>query len=196
MDSADQTNRRGLRLIRGGLDRAELGPEALQLVVSPETDPPFPIEAMVVEDDTYLVLGASPEVREPVESPLRLWTELHETEPADPGGAVFRPGRPPRISAVVHDLSQDPTWTEAWVVAALAASLDCVGERSYRDLGLQPLGCVHGKLKRDRFVQLLRRALRTAESSSLRRIWLVGDPRRYDLSRIDEAEEPGQYHSP
>ena len=109
MKRRDDSTRRGLRLIRGGLDRTHREVDLPRVVMGPEAHPPFAVDALVLEDDTYFVLSASPEVRDPAESPLRVWNELHETEPATPGEAVVRGGTPPRISAVVHDLSLDPT---------------------------------------------------------------------------------------
>jgi len=188
MSTDHQATRRGLRLIRGGRDRSAPEDGALRVVVATAEHPPFDVDAIVIEDDTYFVLGASPEVREPTESPLRLWTELHESEPATPGEVVFRPGVPRRMSAVVHDLSQDPTWTEGWVARALSESLRLAGERGFRSLGLQPLGCVHGRLAPDRFPALLRRALEESEPRPVARIWLIGEPELFDLSSLADGD--------
>ena len=192
MKTGDDTTRHGLRLIRGGRDRAPSEVDLARVVVATDEHPPFAVDALVLEDDTYFVLGASPEVLEPSESPLRMWTELHESEPAVPGEAVVRAGTPLRISAVVHDLSQDPTWTEEWVVQSLIASLRLADERGFRGLGLQPLGCVHGRLAPERFPPLLRRALEDAEPRNVKRIWLIGDPGLFDLAVLTERDGPEQ----
>lgn len=34
------------------------------------------VDAVVLEDDTYLVLSAEPRFREVVEHPVRIWTEI------------------------------------------------------------------------------------------------------------------------
>ena len=187
MKPGDDSTRHGLRLIRGGRDREQSEVGRLRVVVATQEDPPFAVDALVLEDDTYFVLGASPELREPSESPLRIWNELHDTEAVTPGEAVVRAGTPPRISAVVHDLSQDPTWTEEWIVQSLGASLGRAEERGFRSLGLQPLGCVHGRLAPDRLPLLLRRALVDAEQRGVRRIWLIGDPELFDLSVLTDG---------
>lgn len=186
MNPGDDDKRHGLRLIRGGRDRERPGGDLPRVVVGLEEHPPFPVEAFVLEDDTYFVLSASPEMRETAESSFRIWNELYETEPATPGEAVDRGGTPPRISAVVHDLSLDPTWDERWVVLALAASLRLAEERGFHSLGLQPLGCVHGRLAPQRFPQLLRGALDVTELRNVRRIWLIGDPESFDLGPTSE----------
>jgi hypothetical protein len=189
MNTHDDSPRHGLRLIQGGKDRPAPDDGLLRVVVAAADRPPFDVDALVFEDDTYFVLGASAEIREPTESPLRVWTELHETEAADPGDVIFRSGTPPRILAVVHDLSKDPTWTEAWVAQALSASLRLARERGFRSLGLQPLGCVHGRLSPDRFPLLLRQALEQTGPRTLERIWLVGQPELFDLSSLNDGEE-------
>ena len=188
MKPGDATKRHGLRLIRGGRDRERPESDLPCVVVSREKHPPFAVDALVLEDDTYFVLSASPEAQDPAEPSLRLWNELHETEPAAPGEAVVRGGTPPRISAVVHDLSQDPTWTEQWVALSLVASLRRAEEHGFRSLGLQPLGCIHGKLAPEFFPPLLRVALDVAEARHLQRIWLIGDPGLFDLTPVSEGD--------
>lgn len=184
MKPGDGTKRHGLRLIRGGRDQERPESDLPCVVVGREAHPPFAVDALVLEDDTYFVLSASPEVRDPAEPSLRLWSELHETEPAAPGEAIVRGGTPARISAVVHDLSQDPTWTEQWVALSLVASLRCAEEQGFRSLGLQPLGCIHGRLAPECFPPLLRAALDVAELRHLQRIWLIGDPGLFDLTPV------------
>jgi hypothetical protein len=143
------------------------------VVCAARSQPPFDVGAVVLEDDTYCVLSADPEVREPDEHPIRLWNALHELEPAQPGSLIVRAGTPPIWLAIIHDLSQDPTWSETWVVAALATVLAKVERGQIARLGLQPLGGVHGKLGPDRFATLLGRALDDSRPRSLERLWLL-----------------------
>ena len=128
---------------------------------------------MVAEEDTYLVLSADPEVREPEVARLRAFHEAYTAEPAEPGTVVVQGGSPLRLLAVVHDLSQDPTWREEWIAAALEAVLREADSRRVRTLAMPPLGRVHGSLPRERFVVLLRSALQTGAPRHLERILLV-----------------------
>jgi hypothetical protein len=120
-----------MRLIKGGRGVGHrLGP--VRIVPAPEDQPPFPVDALAVEDDTYFVLGADPEVREPNEHPIRLWKQIHEAEPAAPGSVSVKEGEdggPTRFLAVVHDLSQEPSWREEWVAQALGEVLRETGQR-------------------------------------------------------------------
>jgi hypothetical protein len=131
------------------------------------------VGAYALEDDTYHVLSASPEFREPTEHPIRLWTAVHEQEPVEPGTVIVKAGKPVKLLAVVHDLSEVPTWREAWVVAALEAILRETERRAITHVGLEPLGAVHGKLRPDRFVSLLHGALDSVRPQRLERVWLM-----------------------
>jgi hypothetical protein len=160
---------RGPRAVPSGTaPRRDVG-----IVVAPRSRPPFEVNALALEDDTYHVLSASPEYREPTEHPIRLWTAVHEQEPSEPGSVIVQAGNPPRLLAVVHDLSEEPTWREAWVIAALDGVLREAERRTISHLGLEPLGGVYGKLRPDRFVSLLRDALASFRPQRLERVWLV-----------------------
>jgi hypothetical protein len=163
------SSQRRLRLLRGG---KPAGATRIPITVAPPDRPPFPLDALAVEDDTWLVLGADPDFREPAEHPLRVWHELHRFEPAEPGSVVVRRGCPTLLLAVVHDLSCDPTWREEWVVRALGGILGQVDRLGVRSLGLPILGAVHGKLRPERFMALLSEALADTPPS-LERVWVA-----------------------
>jgi hypothetical protein len=143
----------------------------IEVVVAPER--PRAADAVVEEEDTYLVLSANPEVREPAVTRLRAFHEAYTAEPAEPGSVVVRDGAPARLLAVVHDLSQNPSWREEWVAAALGAVLVEADSRKVRTLAMPPLGRVHGSLPRERFVALLRSALLVGAPRNLDQICLV-----------------------
>ena len=169
---AEQVSGRRLRLLRGekGRRRRLAG---LEIVSAPQEEPPFAVEALAVEDDTYLALGADPAYREPNEHPVEVWTAAHAAQPVTPGTVLVRPGRPLRLHAVVHDLGRTPTWTEEWIESALREVFDTADTRGVAALGLEPLGCRHGRLGLDRFLGLLDRAIRPAPRRCPQRIWLV-----------------------
>ena len=166
MDDERNKSRRGLRAVP---DRER----AVHVMVSPRTLPPFEIDAEALEDDTYFVLGAGTEIRETTEHPIRLWTELQDVRPSEPGSVIFKRGTPPKLLAVVHDLSHDPTWREEWVVEALEAVLHEAEERKIERLGLEPLGCIHGRLRPRRFTSLLGAALDRVRPKRLEKIWVM-----------------------
>lgn len=166
------SSRPPLRLVRGEKVRVRRF-AGLDITSAPAEEPPFSVGALAVEDDSYLVLGADPAFREPVEHVLRVMTAAHAADPVEPGTVVVRPGRPLRLHAVVHDLGRTPTWSEEWIESALRKLLETAGDRRLRALGLEPLGCRHGNLELDRFLALLEGAIKAAQVRSLKRIWLV-----------------------
>jgi hypothetical protein len=164
-----------LRLVPGGRERSKILLEELALELRRPGSELGDVDAIVIEDDTYFVLGADPGFTEPVGHPLRLWNELHAAEPAPLGTVHPRGGRPLRLHAVIHELSEDPTWKPQSVFAALDGVLDQVGGRGLGSLALPVLGAVHGKLTADRFVDLLRGALGRHRPPCLRRLVLLAE---------------------
>ena len=134
-------------------------------------------EAMVVEEDTCLVLSTPVDLFVTPEHPVRVMTEVHAASPLVPGSVVVRPGSPLRFLAVVHDLDQEPSCREAWVVSALDEVIEKAEARGLRAIGLPMIGTLHGDLSPERFVVLLRDALQRSAPTSLRRIWLIFDQR-------------------
>ncbi|MCP4662151.1 MAG: hypothetical protein GY856_42655 [bacterium] len=165
-------NRPSLRLIRGGGGH-EVFLHGVRVVAAPPQLPPFAVEAVAAEEDTYLVLSAPAQVREPIEHPIRVMTAVLDAVGADPGSVVVRNGRPLRFLAVVHDLSEEPSWREEWVASAVDGILREARRLRLRSIGLPLLATRHGKLERDRFMVLLREALQRARPGTLERLWLI-----------------------
>ena len=87
-------------------------------------------------------------------------TEAWEAEPAALGSVHVRGGQPFRILAIVHDLSQDPTWRVEWIEQALRRSLEVAREQGLQALGIEPLGGVHGRFASAEFDALLSRVVK------------------------------------
>ncbi|MFH1349909.1 MAG: hypothetical protein ABII26_03140 [Pseudomonadota bacterium] len=174
MSTSDKSNSRyhGLRLIRGGL-QCETRIGSIKIVASPEEIPPFPVDAVAAEEDTFLVLSADPVVREVHEHPVRLMTRLIETESETPGSVLVKGKGPFKFLAIVHDLNQDPTWREAWIAGALSEIFREAENRKLQSIALPLIGTKHGKLERQRFLTLLKRAVDRSSKKYLRRIWLI-----------------------
>ena len=146
---------------------------SVRLFVAPEEWPPFLADALAEEEDTYLVLSADPEVQETREQPGELMTELLRTNPAVPGSVIVKEGRPLSLLAVVHDLEQEPSWKEEWIIRALDGIFREVETRKLRSMALPMLGTLHGSLEKQRFLVLLREALERSSPEYLTRLWLV-----------------------
>lgn len=156
-----------------GQRRSEVWMGSVRLFVAPKEWPPFLADALVEEEDTYLVLSADPEVQETREEPGELMAELLKTNPAVPGSVIVKEGQPLSLLAVVHDLNQEPSWKEEWIANALDRIFRETESRKIRSLALPLLGTLHGSLDRQRFLALLREALERSSPKYLARLWLV-----------------------
>jgi hypothetical protein len=160
------------QLIQGG-HQFEMSSGPYAIIAAPTTKPPFPIDAVVEEEDTFLVLSAEARVRKPEGSFLKIMTKVIETRPEIPGTVLIRGKTPLRLLAIVHDLNQDPTWKEAWIKNALNRIFQVSERRNLQSIALPLLGTHHGTLDKERFVEMLRHALEKISPSYLQRIWLI-----------------------
>ena len=165
-DRKDPRRRRHLRLVDGGARRQP------PITVAPPWSQPFPVDALILEEDTWLALSAAPEIHEPAVHRIRTMTEAWEAEPAAPGSILVRPGVPLRILAVVHDLSVAPSWREEWIHAALRRSLAEAQRRGLSALGIEPLGAVHGRFPPPAFDALLSELLES-EAAFPKAVWRI-----------------------
>lgn len=156
-----------------GQRRSEVWMGSVRRFVAPKEWPPFLADALVEEEDTYLVLSADPEVLETREQTEELMAELLKTNPAVPGSVIVKEGHPLFLLAVVHDLSQEPSWKEEWIVTALDGIFREAETRKLRSIALPMLGTLHGSLEKQRFLVLLREALERSSPEHLARLWLV-----------------------
>jgi hypothetical protein len=164
-----------LQLIRGGYPY-EISLGSLEVVAAPKDRPPFPVDAVAFEEDTFLVLSAERQVRDPKEHQVRLMTRVIETRPKTPGCVLVKGTAPLRLLAIIHDLDQDPSWREEWIATALEGILREAENRKLRSIALPFLGTLHGSLAKERFVVLLRCALKRISARYLKRLWLVVPP--------------------
>jgi hypothetical protein len=162
-----------LQLIQGGL-RCDMSFGSIRIVAAPERSPPFEVDAVILEEDTWLIMSAEPKMGEPEEHPIRLMTELLEAQPKPVGSLIVQGKNPPlHFMAIVHDVNQDPTWREEWVASALKEVFREAERRKLEAVSLPLLATVHGKLVPQRFVELLSRTLLQTPITHLRRLWLI-----------------------
>jgi len=163
---------RHLQLIHGDLDKVvTIGNVAIRF--GPRQRPPFPVSAIVVEQDTAMVLDEEPVLYAPNESLQRLREEVERFREPEPGSIVTQRGQPKRLYAIVHDLNQEPTWREEWVSMALENLLRESDRQRLPDLALPLLGCRFGNLTPERFLEILCSALQNEPPCDPLKLWLV-----------------------
>jgi hypothetical protein len=161
-----------LRLIRGSYP-CKMLVGSVDIIAAPKDTQPFPVDAVAVEEDTFLVLSADTKVRDPHKHLMQVMTQVIETRPETPGGVLVKGKSPLRLIAIVHDLNQEPSWREEWIASALDGIFREAESRKLKSIALPFLGTLHGSLEKQRFVVLLRHALGRISANHLERLWLV-----------------------
>jgi hypothetical protein len=162
--------------LRLAWDRAECSVVVgnLEIIAAPWPLRPFPCEAIVEEQDTYLLLGESRELPASEEKTWYLTHKMQEQRAVTPGSVIMqRHHRPLRLTAVVNDVEQDPVCREEWVLSALRKIFELASIERFRSLALPLLGMNYGQLEADRVMNLVQSALLSSEASTLRRLWLI-----------------------
>ena len=180
-----------LRLIRGDLDRVvKIGNTRLQ--VSPLDRPPFAVNAVTVEQDTAMVLGEEPTLYAPSQSLKEISSELeHISEPL-PGSVLVKRGSPKRLLAIIHDLEQDPTLRQEWVVKALHNMVRLADRQPLQAIALPLLGTRYGQLDKHRFIELLCLTLTKYPPASPLKLWIIAP--RHDVHEL--LQELEQFRRP
>ncbi len=161
-----------LRLIQGSYPR-KMSFGSVDIVAAPKNRSPFPVDAVAFEEDTFFVLNADPQVRDPRKHLMQVMTQVIETRPETPGSVLVKGKSPLRLIAIVHDLNQEPSWREEWIASALDGIFREAESRKIRSIALPFLGTLHGSLEKQRFIVLLRHALGRISANHLERLWLV-----------------------
>ena len=144
--------------------------EEKQIVRAGLRSPPFAVQAVVLEEDTGLVLSADNTIRNFEEHPVRLMSDLISYEFPSAGTLVIQEGSPHYLLAVVNDLEQVPHCQKDWVIACLSACFAFCGEKGITALATQILGSVYGNLDPDWFEVELRIQL---AASQVQRVWIM-----------------------
>jgi O-acetyl-ADP-ribose deacetylase (regulator of RNase III) len=145
----------------------------VRVIIGPTNEPPFKVDAVAVEDDTYNVLSANPEFQASRGSIAQALDALERSEPHPLGSVVVRIGRPLIFQAIVHDLSRDPTCSEESVRRALTAIFDEAERRQLKSVALPPVGTRYRSLDERRFLDLFNEALARAAFRSVEQVWLI-----------------------
>lgn len=159
-----------LRVVGGRKDHVVIGPVRLSL--APRDAAPS-CDAAVLEEDTWQVVAAGPEMTIRTEHPIRLWTDVLNAKPITPGTVLQRKGWPLTMVAVVYDFGAEPCCRSRWIAVALTEILRICRERHVSALLLPLPGVRHGRFPLRKAFRLVVRALGEATPSDLRRVLLA-----------------------
>lgn len=161
-----------LRMIKGGL-QSEMLFGQVRIVASPEHSQPFEVDAIAFEEDTFLIMSADKEIRDPGNNMMKLMTKLIEFEPEPLGSVKIVQGKPLKFLAVIHDVNLEPTWREEWVEGSLHEIFNEIERLKISSFALPLLGTLYGNIDIERFITLLKRSIKKAPIKSLQRLWLI-----------------------
>ena len=115
-------------------------------------------DALVREEDTYLVMSSDVGFELVHDPPDRLGKQAATVEPKALGAVHVKETAPPQLLAIVHDLDREPSWSESSIELALRNVLDLAAERHLGRIALPILAFRYGMTVL-RFVDLLNAAI-------------------------------------
>lgn len=161
-----------LSLISDDYGRAgRLGP--VHVVVAPQDAPPFPVEAIAVEQDTHLLLGTDDIVVEPREDYSQLVAAAAEPSTLIPGSVLVKKAEPLQLLAIVHDIDCEPSWREEWIASAINGVIEEAEWRRLGSVAVPLIGTRHGNVPMRRVALWLGRCLSRTAFRHLRRVWVI-----------------------
>jgi hypothetical protein len=174
-----------LRLIHGGRD-LERNVGGVRVWAAPLHQPPFEVDAVVYQEDTYGVLAAPTEVEPDADHPVRVFHGAARLEPSPLGSVCVVEEKPLRLHAVVCDLDADAPCCATWIERAFAEVLRLAAERRLARIGAEILGAAYGHLEVEEAAGLLLRVLAAREVCHPSQLWLIV-PGGIDPSRVFAA---------
>ena len=147
--------------------------DRINIVVAQDSHPPFDVAAVVLEEDTALILSTNVVIRETKEHVISLMTDLYQYKEKTPGSVVVKGANPYRFFAIVHDFDNDPSCRKEWVESALHRTLQICNTFNIESLGLQLLGTRYGPIEDEWFIDRVRMILAETTNSQLMNLWIM-----------------------
>lgn len=142
---------------------------------------PEALDALIVPEDTYLILQAVTEEGDPHVTPLDLWVSLERaarTEKHALGSVMITDGteRGVRFIArvIVYDFEAEPMCRKEVVLAGLCNALNELSERGCGRIGIFPLGTMPGGISREEYFAALAEVAACLGGASPRALYLLG----------------------
>jgi hypothetical protein len=147
---------------------------AIAIYSAPREHPPFDCQAMVVEQDTNLILGEQTTLVEPNKPAWYLANTLERDQPVyKPGDVIIKRGPPMQLLAVIHDIEQQPSCDNDSLKLAWQNLMTIVTQNNIKTLATPALGSVYGKIKLEESLRLLGQAIHDYTPPCLEKIWLI-----------------------
>ena len=112
--------------------------------------PPFDVDAVVQEQDTFLILSEDKEIRDSKESIAHLMIRAANMPHYEPGKVLIKDRQPLRLLAIVHNFDREPCCRQEWVDQALNEVFALIERRQVESMAIPLLGNRYGKLAPER----------------------------------------------
>ncbi|MCW8929883.1 MAG: hypothetical protein OQL19_06560 [Gammaproteobacteria bacterium] len=149
----------------------------IDIYISPKTIPPFPIDAIVEEQDTSLVLQPEDTIHE-LNDDKPLWyfaNTKNLLEEHQLGDVLIKSHNPIRFICIVHDLEQSPSWCSKWIETALKKVFELSNEKSLSILAIPIFGTQFSRFQLEEFISVFVRVLKIQKIKKPRKIWLISE---------------------
>lgn len=145
----------------------------VEIAIAPGKFPPFPVSAVIEEQDTALIMDESNVIRDPGKKPPWFYAnKLDQQALLEPGQVVIRDTLPLRLQAIIHDLESDPICNELWVFQAFQQTMEIVETRKIFAIQMPLLGCKFGKLKQEQFFAIFLEIISRQRPAPVEKIWI------------------------
>lgn len=132
-------------------------------------------DAIVIEEDTFLILSTKKAVELSDKSRMQLVRDTVQTvtDSPVPGLALARGKAPYRFLAIVHDFNETPSWKKEWVRGALVDIFEKAEYYSINSIRIPLLATEHGSLEPAEFVKIIFEVLDDISFNRLKIILLM-----------------------
>lgn len=154
-------------------------------LVSTATFRSLPLDAVVYEEDTHLILTLDRVMRHQEVHPIRLMTELHASRPHRPGTLIVNDTS---WYGVVIDLDLDQVWNPKCIRMVYEEVGRRINLRRVENIGVHLLGTIHGRMDEEACLKLFVSAVGHWRCKNLSNVWLIVSERsRLTTDRLAKA---------
>lgn len=151
-------------MLRGG-NPAEI------IVTSPGQS--LSVDAIMEEQDTFLLLGTYPVISETKEKYETLVKKMEQQKPLEPGQLLVRKTSPVRFVAINYDIENKPICCEEWIESSLKKLFAECNNLKIISLAMPLPGKKYGNISRDTSMELLKKILLLEKAAYPEKIFIL-----------------------
>lgn len=167
-----------MKLLHGGLSTYDIS--GRQVGVATRESLCHPVEVMVFEEDTNLILTVDKAIYYREIHPIRVMTDIMGAKKHKPGTLVCNGDS---WYAVVIDVDDERICQTSWIREAYGNIFKRLEEEKIVCAAMHVLGIIHGGIIVDRAIDFFYEGLKAEPAQYLKRIWLLADEKNVGLVR-------------